>query len=450
MKSTRRKFIENAALLSAGVGLSTMAGPKAMGNILSQPPSDRINLGVIGLGMQGPPDMRGALSNPWVHCIGICDVDKVRLESAAKSFKESHPEQTANMILYEDYHKLLDNKDIDGVIIAVPDHWHLIIYADALKAGKAVYIEKPVANHIDECNLLIDLQKKYKRVVTTGLWQTSMSYFRMANEVLKTGVLGDIYKVHCFLCQGAFQWPGVAEDVPAPDTINYDTWLGPAPQRPYNERRVRGWRQFWDYGGGQQTNWGVHWLDSAFDGLVALGMSNRSEFPKAVFSTAFRNPADTFTDTPVCQTSLYQFENFHVEWSHQVANLYNRNQGVAWIGTKGTLVCNREGYELIPWFNRDGTSEVQPAMMSGAQAYDAGIKVHATNWCNCIRNNDANTNSPIDKGAYATILAHLGNISYRSGTKVTYDAAKRKIVDNPATDAFFSVDYRGPWEKPVA
>jgi len=447
MKSTRRKFFENSALAAAGLGLSSITGPKAMAGVFAQPASDRLNLAVIGLGMQGPPDLRGALTNPWVHCIGICDVDRERLDRAAVSFKESHPAQTANMILYTDFRKLLENKDIDGVIIAVPDHWHLLVYAEALKAGKHVYVEKPVANHIDECNLLMDLQKKYQRVVTTGLWQTSLNYFRMANEILKTGVLGDVYKVHCFLGQGTDPREG-APDTPAPPTIDYDTWLGPAPQRPYNERRVHGWRGFWDYGGGQQTDWGVHWLDSAFDGLVALGMSDRTEYPKAVFSTAYKHP-DTFNETPSCQTTVYQFNNFHIEWAQQVAHLYNRDQGVAWIGSRATLVCNREGYELIPWYNRDGTSDVQPARMSGSMAYADGIQAHATNWCNCIRNNSIDTASPIDKAAYATILAHLGNISFRSGTKVSYDAAKRGIIDNPAADAYFSVNYRSPWNKPI-
>jgi predicted dehydrogenase len=444
MTSNRREFLINSSALAAGLGISSLLSDKAMANISAMAPGSRVNIAVIGVGM-GCRDLQGALTdNPWVHCIAMCDVNSVRLEEQAARFKKDFPAQTSTIQLYSDFRKLLENKDIDGVIIATPDHWHTYIFAEALKAGKAIYVEKPVANSIEECHVLMDLQKKHKKVVTTGLWQTSQKYFTGAIEILKTGVLGDVYKVHIWLSQSTDPRPRV-EDSTAPSTLDYDMWLGPAPERPFNPYRVKSWRSFWHYGGGQQTDWGVHWIDSAFDGLVSLGLCNR-EYPQAVFSTAYKDPT-TFNETPSCQTTIFQYDHFHIEWAQQVAYLYNRNQGVAWIGSKATLVCNRDGYELIPQPGRNNETIVEPVKLVG-KFEEGGIEAHATNWCNCIRENSMQTNSPIEKGAFATILAHLANISFRTGTRVVYDPEKRRFDNNSAADLFVKPKYRNPWEFP--
>jgi predicted dehydrogenase len=446
MKTNRRDFIKKSAVIASGIGLSTIVSHKVIGSVLgNSSPGDRINIGVIGVGM-GCRDLEGALKdNAWIHCIAMCDVNRERLDEQAKQFKKKFPDQTANVRLYGDFRELIENKDIDGVIIATPDHWHTYIYAEVLKAGKAIYIEKPVANSIEECHVMMDLQKKYNGIITTGLWQTSQKYFLEANEILKTGVLGDVFKVQIWISQSTEPISGSEDSVP-PTTLDYDLWLGPAPKRPFNQSRFRGWREFWDYGGGQQTDWGVHWIDSAFDGIKTLGLSNR-EFPKAVFSTAYKHQ-ESFNETPSCQTTIFQYENFHIEWTQQVAHLYNRNQGVAWIGSKATLVCNREGYELIPNKDRDGTMRVDPVKFDGPFE-EGGVDAHATNWCKCIRDKLTRTNSPIEKGAFATILAHMGNISYRTGTRVVYDPVKRKFVENPSADLYVRAKYREPWKLPI-
>lgn len=443
--TTRRNFLKNSTLMAAGLGISPLLSSAPV--TLPEKEKEikgRINLAVIGLGM-GCRDLQGALTdNLWVHCVGMCDVNKTRMEEQIARFKKDFPDQTSQIKAYDDFNKVLADKDIHGVIIATPDHWHSYIFAEALKAGKAVYVEKPVANSIAECNVMMDFQKKYKGVVTTGLWQTSLRYFMAANEILRSGILGDVYKVQIWLCQSTDPRSGVADSV-APSTLDYDMWLGPASQRPFNNSRFRGWRGFWDYGGGQQTDWGVHWIDSAFDGLKALGLSDR-EYPEAVFSTAYKNPG-TFNETPSCQTSIFQYKNFHIEWAQQVAHLYNRNQGVAWVGSQATLVCNREGYELIPEKNKDGVLLTDKAQLIG-KFEDGGVEAHATNWCKCILKNSSETNSPIEKGAFATILAHMANISYLTGTRVVYDPQMRMFVDNPRADAYLKRAYRSPWTFP--
>lgn len=268
--TTRRNFLKNTTMLAAGLGVSPLLSSSPLRSYQKEEViNGKVRIAVIGVGM-GCRDLQGALTdNPWVHCVGMCDVNKVRLEEQLARFKKDFPEQTVSIKAYTDFREVLANKEIDGVIIATPDHWHPYIFAEALKAGKAIYVEKPVGNSISECNAMMDFQKKYKGVVTTGLWQTSQRYFRAANEILKSGVLGDVYKVQLWLCQSTNPRPSV-EDSEAPSTLDYDMWLGPAPERPFNNSRFRGWRGFWDYGGGQQTDWGVHWIDSAFDGLKHL------------------------------------------------------------------------------------------------------------------------------------------------------------------------------------
>jgi len=441
--SSRRTFLKTGGALAAGLGLSHFFTEESAATpvIKTTAPSDRVNLGVIGVGM-GCHDLRGALQDSGVHCIAMCDVDKNRRASQAQDFKKRFPDQTKQLQEYDDFRKMLDNKDLDGVIIATPDHWHTYIFAEALKAGKAIYVEKPVANSIAECNKMMEWQAKYKNVITTGLWQTSQRYFRAANEILKTGVLGDVFKVQIFLCSSTNPRP-VVPDETVPSYLDYEMWLGPAPVRPYNPFRVRGWRGFWDYGGGQQTDWGVHWIDSAFDGLKMLGLNDRT-YPKSVVSSAYKHP-QSFNETPSCQTTIFEYENFHIEWAQQVAHLYNRNQGVVWIGSNATLVCNREGYKLIPEKDRDGGLLTDSAELTG-KFEDRGVDDHTANWIACIRSKNIQTNSPVEKGAFATILAHAANISFRTGTKVTYDPKTQKFVNNAAADAFLKPAYRKPWD----
>ena len=433
-------------MLAAGLGISHLLTEEITATSITHnlaAPSDRVNLGVIGLGM-GASDLRGAMNaNKFAHCIALCDVDKNRRTSQIESFKKDFPEQTKQLQEYNDFRKLLENKDLDGVIIATPDHWHTYIFNEALKAGKAVYIEKPVANSIAECNKLMAWQAKYKKVVTTGLWQVDQPYFMRAFEILKTGVLGDVFKVQVFLCNGTNARAAVADEA-TPDYLDYEMWLGPAPSRPYNSARVRGWRAFWDYGGGQQTDWGVHWLDSAFDGLKVLGLHDGT-YPKSVFSVAYKHP-ESFNETPPCQTSIFQFEKYHIEWAQQVARLFGCDQGVAWIGSKATLVCNRESLQLIHEKDRNGNPTIEAIDTPFPRKYEDGIPAHTTNWLECIRNNNILTSSPVEKGAFATIVAHQANISYRTGTKVSYDPKTQKFVNNAAADAYLKTTYRKPWD----
>lgn len=439
MKNTdRRSFLKKSASAMAGVGLFASMPQSYAANA----PSDRVNIGVIGLGF-GATNIRFMLAaNPFVHCIALCDVDQIKLEEKAGFLKEEFPDNAGNIKLYTDFQKLLEDKDIDGVIVATPDHWHTYVYAEAIKAGKAVYVEKPTGKTVVECNLMVELQKKYKNVVTTGLWHISVDYFIEAFNILKSGVLGDVYKAHAWINGGTDPVIYGTEPQSIPETLDYKMWLGPAPAHPYAKERVRSWRHYWDYGGGRQTDW-VHYLDSALDGIAALG--HERTYPKSVYSVGYRHP-ETMTEVPSVQTSVFQFEDYHIVWEHQVSPLYNRGDGVAWIGSNGTLVCNRVGYELYPKNSRDGKPMIEAVKKQGPYANQYN---HMINWAKCIRDNDVNTNSPIDKGSYASSLANIANISYRAGSqRLEYLPSEQKFLNNTEADSYIFPNYKNNWKYP--
>ena len=404
--------------------------------------SDRLNIGVLGASF-GANNMRRMIdADNLVHCTGLCDVDKIRLDNAAANLKERYPDNTGNMKLYNDFRRLLEDKDIDGVIIATPDHWHTYMYAEACKAGKAILLEKPTGQTIEDCNLMVDLQRKHNNVVTTGLWQISQEYFIDAFNILRSGVLGDVFKAHAWIT-GTTD-PVIYSTAPQsiPSTLDYNMWLGPAPQRPYLKERVHGeWRRYWDYSGGEQANW-VHHLDSALDGFAAMG--HKRTYPKSVYSVGYKHPK-TMHETPRVQSSIFQFNDYHIVWEHAANGLYNRGDGVAWIGSNGTLVCNRTGYEIIPVIS-GGEPLIKADRVQGPYGNQFN---HVKNWAECIRDNNQKTNSPIDKGCYATLLANIANISHRIGSqRVEYMPDKRRFRRNNEANSYISIDYHNNWKYP--
>ena len=442
MNSGRRSFLKKSAITLAGAGIYASNPQNLYATVI--PASDRINIGVIGINWWGIENMQHLLrADSGVQCIAFCDVDQIRLKEQYSVLKDEFPEQTGSIKFYNDFRKMLDNKDIDGVIIATPDHWHAYMFAEACRAGKAVYIEKPTGRTIAECRLMVEMHRKYRNVVTTGLWQISLGYFIDAFNILRTGILGDVYKVHCWI-------PGNTNPVmydpapqPVPETIDYNMWIGPARYRPYNSNRFhRQWRNYWDFGGGQQTDW-VHYLDSAFDGLLALGYPR--EYPKSVFSVGYKHP-ETMTETPRVQTSVFQFDRYHIVWEQQNTRLYNRDDGVAWIGSNGTLICNRSGYEIIPRTDANGKPLIKPEVVSGPYGNQHN---HMIDWIKCIRTNNPDTNGTLDKGSFATEVACLANISHRlGGVSLNYLPEEMRFSNNLDADKYIYPNYQNGWEFP--
>ena len=258
---TRRDFLKKMGTLAMAGAVSpslvNAKSPKA--SVMGA--NDRINIGLIGCRSMGWTDLLNAINVPGVECVALCDIDKNILDSRAAELTKNKGKKPE---IYGDYRKLLERKDIDAVLIGTPDHWHCLQLVDACAAGKDVYVQKPIANSIAECDMMAKAAKHYNRVVSVGQQQRSAKLWIEMKKFIDSGQLGHISRVNVW---ANFRYAAIlnpAKDSEVPAHIDFDMWLGPAPERTYNASRHHGsWRMFWDYGGGLLTDWGVHLLDMA-------------------------------------------------------------------------------------------------------------------------------------------------------------------------------------------
>ena len=433
---SRRDFIRTSSAGLAGAGLAPAIQDRPDGVA----PSDQLQFGVIGCNGMGWADMEAHQKLDGVECVALCDVDRNVLERRAGELEEmtgSRPE------LYDDYRNLLEDDAIDFVVIGTPDHWHCLIMVHACQAGKDVYVEKPLGNSIGECIRMREAAEATGRVVQVGQWQRSAPHWERAVEYVRSGKLGRIRVVKSWAYQG---WMEPIEPQPnqeAPEGVDYDFWLGPAPDRPFNPNRFHfDFRWFWDYAGGLMTDWGVHLIDYGL-----YGMDVETPTGAMAIGGQFGYPAsEDASETPDTQQTVYEFEEFSLIWEHATGidgGPYERNHGVAFIGNNGTLVVDRGGWEVIP--ETEGGSyrldAIPPRSGSG------GLDAHAENFVQSIRG-EATPNCPVDVAANTAIVAHLGNVAYRLGRQVQWDTASEEFVGDEEANAQIWPEYRDPWSMP--
>ncbi|TAE50677.1 MAG: gfo/Idh/MocA family oxidoreductase [Bacteroidetes bacterium] len=434
---TRRQFLGDSSRLALAASIGTLL---PLGAQSRTAPSDKVRIALVGCGGMGMGDLENHLKQPGVVCAGLCDVDQKRLESAAARVEKMNGQKPT---LYKDFRKLLENKDIDAVIIGTPDHWHCLIMVMACQAGKDVYVEKPMANSIAECEVMVKAARRYGRVVQVGQQQRSGKNWQEIVAFVQSGKLGKIRQVRLF---GHFDYgmgaPRIENSTP-PSELDYELWLGPAPFSPYNANRLHGvWRHQWHYGGGLLSDWGVHLLDIPLWAMKVEGAPQWVNAAGGIFVYPERQieTADTLNVS-------YAFEDWTLTWEHiggSQTGLYNRNYGMAFIGANGTLVANREGWELLPVM-RDNKyiMEALPPQKSAESNHEA----HAINFLECIKSRK-DPACTVEMGYLAAFYAHMGNISYRSGTRLKWDASRQNFGENKAANALITPEYRAPWELP--
>jgi predicted dehydrogenase len=444
----RRNFVQKAALTMASGLVLTPAVLNAARRV-SQ--NDKINIGVIGCNGMGWANTNSLLKMQDVELVGICDVDKNVINKRLADYAKLRSNKPAT---YNDYRELLNNKSIDAVIIGTPDHWHCKMMVDAVHAGKHVYVEKPVANSIEECNIMMAAQEKTKKIVQAGQWQRSGPHYRKAIDIVRSGDLGKIRLVKVWAYQGWMKPVPVKPDTSVPEGVDYDLWLGPAPKRPFNENRFHfNFRWFWDYAGGLMTDWGVHEIDIALYAMEALApVSVTAGGGKLAYP-------DDASETPDTLQAMFQYKNFNMLWEHATGiNIgpYNRSEGIAFIGNNGTLVVDRGGYEVFPEHEAEGYGKSSKTKMQPIEAYKKPpelnyLDLHTVNFVEAIRKNDQSAlNTPIRSGSVAAINAQMGNIAFRTGTKVYWDAEKGKFKNNAEADKYITAKYNNGYKLPVA
>ncbi|MBD2755110.1 Gfo/Idh/MocA family protein [Spirosoma validum] len=447
MTTTRRNFIRNSAMTAIGAGLISLPSIEAIASQRKRvAPSDKLRLGIIGCNGMGWSDLRSHLMMSDVECVAIADVDQSVLDKRAadvETIQHKRPQ------LFKDYRKMLENKDIDAVIIGTPDHWHCMALIDSLSAGKHVYCEKPLANSIEECNLMLNAARKQTKMIQIGQWQRSGSHYAKAIEYVRSGKLGNIRMVKVWAYQGWMKPVPVKPDSAPPAGVNYDMWLGPAPKRPFNPNRFHfNFRWFWDYAGGLMTDWGVHEID------IALFAMN-AKAPKSVMASGGKLAyPDDASETPDTLQTVYEYEGFNMLWEHATGidgGNYGRTEGIAFIGNNATLVLNRDGWELLPETEAKNGIKVYKVEDIPKQVRNGDyLGEHTKNFVQAIKANDASMlKCGIETGSIAAINAHMGNIAYKTGRKVYWDAAAKGFKNDPQANAMIAAHYHNGWKLPV-
>jgi predicted dehydrogenase len=423
-----------AASLAATLPLNSM---KSQGSASAE---GEIAIGLIGVRGMGWADLRSFLKNPDTVCIALCDVDSTLLAARADELEAATGSRPAT---YSDHREFLKEKGLQAVIIGTPDHWHCIQMIDACKAGKDVYVEKPIANSIYEADLMVKAAATFNRVVQVGQWQRSDPHWITALQYLDSGTLGRIRQVKAWADVNYGRGFDVVPDSASPEGVDYDRWLGPAPSRPFNKNRFHGsFRYFWDYAGGLMTDWGVHMID-----MVLAGMKTTA--PKSVVAIGGKLAfPDNASETPDTLTTVYDFGDFSFIWEQFMAmgtSPYLEDTGepgVAFIGENGILAINRKQWQVLP-LQVDGAylTEALPPRIS----HENGLDAHTRNFLECIRSREK-PNCTIEMGRNAALVAHLGNIAYRSGKKLVWKEADKNFGTQSDANKFLKPDYRQPWQ----
>jgi predicted dehydrogenase len=376
-----------------------------------------------------------------VNLVAICDVDQSVIDQRLGDLAKLNVD-ASKVKVYHNYKALLDQKDVDAVIIGTPDHWHALIMTDACAAGKDVYVEKPVGNSIEECNIMIKAQQKYNRVVQAGQWQRSQQHFKDAVDFVQSGQLGNIRTVKVWCYQGWMKPGPVVPDTAPPAGVDFAQWLGPAPKRSFNASRFHfNFRWFWDYAGGLMTDWGVHLLDYGL-----LGMKAGTPKSIAALGGRFAYP-DLLEETPDTLTTLYEFDNFNLVWDSAMGidnGSYGRDHGIAYIGNNGTLILNRGGWEIIE--ERQSKNKVSKPLV---EASDNGLNKHWENFVSVVKSRKMNDlHCSIQDGAHVATIAQMGNIAYRTGQKLFWDTSKNRFTDDVVNAQYLMKEYHNGYQLP--
>jgi predicted dehydrogenase len=421
-------------------GVATVAVATALGRARVAGASERIGLGIIGCGNKGEALWKNFLAHPEVEPVAVAETyQPFRERGVAMSGGKARA--------YADFRKLLDDKDVQAVVIATPDHWHALMTVMACRAGKDVYVEKPLSLVVAEGRTMVKEARKHKRVVQVGSQQRSGAHYAQAVALLKEGregkggkggkggTIGEVHQVSVGFTRNVL--PGFKpRDLPVSESnLDWDLWLGPAPKVAFDPFRcLYNFRWFWDYSGGQMTNWGAHHLDIV---RWALG----AEAPTSVTGAGGRFALKDGGQTPDVQEVLYQFPGCVVTWTAREINKGERPFDIEFHGTKGTLGITRAGFKVTP----EGAGDKGAALAVSVEEKKGEMdKAHIANFLACVKSR-ARPNADIEDGHRSATMCHLGNIATRLGRSLRWDAVHESVVGDPEANRWLSKPYRKPW-----
>ncbi len=440
----RRLFLSKTAAATAGLAALPIGG-RAQSR-----PSDTVNVAIVGLrgDNTGHPTWtaRGRGQDHYEHLSGIpnvrithvVDVDERHFETSLPVAKK---QWGGNPSTATDVRRVLDDKNVDAVTLAVPDHWHALMTLWACQAGKDVYVEKPISHNIAEGRRMIEAARRYQRIVGVGTQRRSNPVLAQAAAFLRDGGLGTIHSGRTVIYRPRDPI-GVAPDRPVPAGVHYDLWLGPAPARPFNEHRFHyDWHWTWDYGTGDLGNTAVHSLDTV------RWLLGKDEHPRTAYCSGGLYEAGAPTDqvTPNTQLATYRYAD-GTEIHCELRNWFSgppEAQGVFVFGAKGWMKVRENSAEVF----LGPKNEPGPVFTADSNP-DPGQR-HFENFIACVRSRKAeDLRATVEGGHLSTTLCHLGNISYRVGRSLAFDAATENFVGDAEADALLGRTYRAPYLLP--
>ncbi|HIE51298.1 MAG TPA: twin-arginine translocation signal domain-containing protein [Armatimonadetes bacterium] len=437
----RRQFLKT----SLGAAVAAGTAPFAPGTLGA---NEKFVVGVMGVGGRGR-HLAGELARrPEVEIAYVCDVDSrlfSKILPTVERLQGKRPQTTM------DFRRILDDRDVDVLFIATPDHWHALPTILACQAGKDVYVEKPIAHNVWEGRKMVEAARKYKRIVQVGTQNRSAPYVQAAVEYLRSGKLGEVHLVRVLNMK---KRPSIGhkKDEPVPPGVDYDMWLGPAPKRPFNPNRFHyAWHWFWDYSGGDIVNDGVHQMD------IARWLIGR-RYPQSIYATGGKFFFDDDQETPDTQHVLYDYDRLTMTFELTLWTPYlkktpwdfrNTDQFPHWLfnatrievyGTKGLMIMGRHGggWQV---FGPEGKE-------MAAQPGRRPLNHHLDNFFACLKSRQR-PNADLEEGHLSTLLCHLGNISYRlGGRKLVFDAQTETFLNDEEANRLLKRTYREPYVVP--
>ena len=439
---SRRGFIKGATGLTAGAVLGL--GVLKRSTAAWAGANDRIRVAVIGTKGRGRSHISELGALEGVEITTICDIDEnISAEKAKWMVQDLKFKQPK---IEFDLRKVLDDKEIDVVSIATPNHWHSLAGIWACQAGKDVYVEKPCSHNVWEGRQLVEAARKYDRIVQHGTQSRTAPAIREGMRKLQEGIIGDIYMAKG-LCYKWRDTIGKKPDAPVPAGVHYDLWIGPAPERPFSENRFHyQWHWQWAYGNGDMGNQGVHQMDLARWGL-GVGLPTRINAMGGHFM--FDDDQETPNTLLVSfsypdqgkKGKMLVFETRHWISNHEcdLEKGSGNEVGNLFLGTDGYMVMDGSGYKTFLGRNQ----EPGPARDEGGD--------HFANFIEAVRTRKREIlHAEVEEGHLSSALCHLGNISYRLGRTLTFDPKSERFVGDSEADAMLTRDYRAPYTVPTA
>src|SRR5579864_2433719 len=438
---TRRGFVETVGLSAGAAALLA-----AQGTSRAVAANEKVRLGLIGAGSRGNQLLDAFLPQDDVEFVAIADVDDRHASKTAERIKRDKGNSPKTS---RDYRDVLDSKDVDAVLIATPDHWHAIPAINAVQAGKDVYVEKPVGHNVAEGQAMIRAARKYNKIMAVGTQQRSSKHFQKAVENVRSGKIGKVFWIQTWNFENISP-VGMSDqaDEATPSFVDYDRWLGPAPERAFNRNRFHLlFRWFFDYAGGMMSDWGVHLNDIALWALDAKA-------PRSVFSSGGIFTTRDNRDTPDTLQVIYEFPECTLTYSMRKGNglrFNGHDYGILFCGTDGSLMLDRAGFEIIPdkviepygFKAVYGDRPLRKITLEKEEYKDGndGMSEHVRNFLDCLRSREKPI-ADIEIAHASTNTCHLGNISYKLRRKLEWDEAKETFKNDPEANALLTREYR--------